>query len=70
MKNKLALVGTLCALIALIFSSRQVIDSARDALSLCASLILPSLFPFFVLSILLGKLGLPQRLGRRLAPLA
>lgn len=70
MKQKLALAGTLCALAALIFSSPQVLAGARDALSLCASLILPSLFPFFVLSILLGKLGLPQRLGRRLAPLA
>lgn len=67
MKNKLALTGTLCALAALIFSSRTVIESARYALGLCARLILPSLFPFFVLSILLGKLGLPQRLGRLLA---
>ena len=67
MKQRLALAGTLCALIALIFSSPQVMAGARDALELCAELILPSLFPFFVLSILLGKLGLPQRLGRRLA---
>ena len=67
MKNKFALTGTLCALAALIFSSRAVIESARYALGLCARLILPSLFPFFVLSILLGKLGLPQRLGRLLA---
>lgn len=67
MKNKLALAGSVCATIALIFSSRAVIGSAREALSLCARLILPSLFPFFVLSILLGKLGLPQKLGRRLA---
>ena len=67
MKNKFALTGTLCALAVLIFSSRAVIDSARYALGLCAGLILPSLFPFFVLSILLGKLGLPQRLGRLLA---
>ena len=70
MKQKLALVGTLCALIALIFSSARVIDSARDALTVCAQLILPSLFPFFVLSKLLGKLGLPEKLGRRLAPVA
>lgn len=70
MKNRIAIVGTLCALIALIFSSGQVIESARSALSVCARVILPSLFPFFVISILLGKLGLPIRLGRVLAPLA
>lgn len=70
MKNTLALIGSLCALAALIFSSPQVIASARDALALCASLILPSLFPFFTVSLLLSRLGLPQRLGRRLAPWA
>lgn len=70
MRNKLALTGTLCALIALIFSSAQVIESARYALTLCARLILPSLFPFFVLSILLGKLGFPAWLGKRVGSAA
>ena len=70
MKNKLALTGAVCALIALIFSSARVLAAAREALALCGTLILPSLFPFFVLSILLGKLGLPRRLGKLLAPAA
>ncbi|MBR5343373.1 MAG: sporulation protein [Oscillospiraceae bacterium] len=43
-----------------------MLDAARGALSLCASTILPSLFPFFVLSILLSRLGIPRALGRRL----
>ena len=70
MKNKLTLCAALCALCALIFSSARVLQSARDALALCAGLILPSRFPFFVLSVLLGKLRLPQLLASRLAPAA
>lgn len=70
MKNRIAVFASLCALFCLIFASAQVIDSARCALRLCAELILPSLFPFFVLSLLLSKLGLPAMLGRLLSPAA
>ena len=70
MKNRIAVFASLCALFCLIFASPQVISCARDALKLCAELIMPSLFPFFVLSILLSKLGLPNLLGRLLAPAA
>lgn len=69
-KNKLAIFGTLCALFVLIIASQQVIDSAKYALSLCAGLLLPSLFPFFVLSVLLNRLGFPAYLGRLLSPAA
>ena len=58
------------AMLALCFSGAAVMDSARAALSVCAGTILPSLFPFFVLSILLSRLGVPRRIGRRLSPLA
>ena len=67
MKNRLALTGSLCAMTALIFSTETVMQSARFALDVCYRSILPSLFPFFILSILLAKLGLPARLGRYLA---
>lgn len=67
MKNKLAVFASLCAMFALLTASEQVIDSCRYGLRLCAELILPSLFPFFVLSLLLSRLGLPQLLGRRLS---
>ena len=70
MKNRLAIAGTLCALISLIFAAGAAADSARSAIGVCAQLILPSLFPFFVLSILLNKLGLPAKLGRRLEKIA
>lgn len=62
--QQLALAATVTALISLAFSTQAMMDSARFALSLCARTILPSLFPFFVLSGLLSRLGF-QRLFRR-----
>lgn len=70
MKNRLAVIICLCSFAALTLCSAQVIQSCRYAVELCLSLILPSLFPFFVLSILLNRLGLPGYLGRLLTPLA
>ena len=69
MKNKLAICAALCALSAMLLASSEVIRSSRYGLQLCLELILPSLFPFFVLSILLSRLGLPELLGRVLSPL-
>lgn len=45
-------------------------DACREALEMCAKLLIPSLFPFFVLSGYLNRVGLPGLLGRLLAPLA
>ena len=70
MKNRLAVIICLCSFAALTLCSGQVIQSCRYAVELCLSLILPSLFPFFVLSVLLNRLGLPGYLGRLLTPLA
>ena len=69
MKNKLAIFAALCGLFVMIAASAQTVAACREGLRLCVELILPSLFPFFVLSALLGKLGLPDMLGKRLAPL-
>jgi sporulation integral membrane protein YlbJ len=69
MKNKLAVFAALCGLFVLITASAQAVQACRAGLRLCTELILPSLFPFFVLSALLAKLGLPAQLGERLAPL-
>lgn len=63
----------LCALAmfaALIVSAQAVAASCRDALRLCGEVIIPSLFPFFVMSLLLNKLGLPQLVSSVLAPAA
>ena len=45
-------------------------DACREALEMCARLLIPSLFPFFVLSGYLNRVGLPGLLGRLLAPFA
>ena len=70
MRERLAVAGSLCAMAALIFASDQVISSCRYALSLCCELIIPSLFPFFLISILMNRLGLPGMLGHLTAPLS
>ena len=68
--NRLRLLLTLMLLIMLIATSAQAKESCISALHLCGSTIVPSLFPFFVLSGFLTKLGLPQILGSVIAPLA
>ena len=45
-------------------------DACREALEMCARLLIPALFPFFVLSGYLSRVGLPGLLGRVLAPFA
>lgn len=70
MKNKLSVIAALCAMVVLITASPQVIASCREALQLCCELIIPSLFPFFVVSVLLSRLGLPAYLEKFLAPLS
>lgn len=70
MKTKLSVFAALCALFVLIFASSRVVESAAAGLRLCWELILPSLFPFFVVSALLSRLGFPALAGKRLASLA
>ena len=70
MKNRLAVFASLCALFVLTTASRQGMAFCRDGLRLCTGLILPSLFPFFVVSGLLSNLGFPQWFGRKLEPAA
>ena len=69
MKRKLPIFAALCALFVLITASSRVIVCASEGLRLCGELIVPSLFPFFVVSLLLGKMGFPEALGRRLSPM-
>lgn len=53
----------------LIIHSADAIQSAQSGLAICARVIIPSLLPFYVLSGLLGALGLPHYLGRFFAPM-
>ena len=52
------------AMIGLIAFPDDTVTAAKDGLSLCFNIIVPSLFPFFVLSALLVELGFARYLGR------
>ena len=60
--------GLLLAALALVAWPRQAMEAMGDGLKLCGNVIVPSLFPFFVLSSLVVELGLSRYLGRLLEP--
>ncbi len=62
-------IGLLWATLALILWPDQAMEAMRDGLQLCGNVILPSLFPFFVLSTLVIELGMSQYLGKLLEPI-
>lgn len=70
MKNRLSVMAALCAVLVLVSASAQTIEAAKDALRLCYELILPGLFPFFLVSGFLAKCGFAARLGKKLSPLS
>jgi len=57
------------AVVALCLFPQESIQAARDGLTLCANVIIPSLFPFFVLSDLTVSLGIVRYFGKLLEPL-
>ena len=64
----LCMMFAILILIGLLLSADQVRASCYDAVIMCGRLIIPSLFPFFVLSGFLSRLGLPGILGRLVSP--
>lgn len=65
-RDALAGLALLIATAGLVASPAQAIAGAKDGLTLCFNVIVPSLFPFFVLSSLVVDLGLAAYLGRAL----
>ena len=63
------LLGGLLLFAGILFHADTAVAYAKQGLFLCGNLILPSLFPFFVLTFLLNDLGLPGYLGRFAEPL-
>ncbi|MCL2030684.1 MAG: sporulation protein [Oscillospiraceae bacterium] len=57
-----------CAALGLIVSPKETAAAAREGFALCVDVILPSLFPFFVISALTIELGLTRRPGALLEP--
>lgn len=57
------------AALALVLWPREAMESVKAGLKLCGNVIVPSLFPFFVLSFLVVELGMSRYLGRLMQPL-
>ena len=64
----LTALGLLGAIAALLIYPAEAVAAAKSGLALCGNVIIPSLFPFFVLSSLCVELGLIHYLGRALEP--
>ena len=54
---------------ALVLYPEEAVQAGGDGVSLCLNTIIPSLFPFFVISSLVVELGIAARLGRLIEPL-
>ena len=67
-RELLLTLGLLCAAVCLVAWPREAMAATGDGLKLCGNVILPSLFPFFVLSSLVVELGLSRYLGRLFQP--
>ena len=65
-RDALAGLALLIATAGLVAAPGEAIAGAKDGLVLCFNVIVPSLFPFFVLSSLVVDLGLAAYLGRAL----
>jgi len=68
-RSALVALGLLLAAAALVAYPTEALAGAREGLELCANVIVPSLFPFFVVSTLILDLGFAGAVGRVLAPL-
>lgn len=62
----LFVLALLAAGLGLLLWSQEVIDAGREGLALCGGSIIPSLFPFFILSSLIIQMGLADAPGRLL----
>ncbi|MEA4823466.1 MAG: nucleoside recognition domain-containing protein [Clostridiaceae bacterium] len=64
----LGLIGVAAAAAGLLLYSERVIETGKNAIILCMELLIPSLFPFFVVSSLCVTLGYADALGRVFEP--
>jgi len=64
LRSFLLTAALLCSAAALIAAPSEAAAGAKDGLLLCFNVIVPSLFPFFILSTLVVDLGLAAQLGR------
>lgn len=69
LRELIYVVGLLAAFASLIFLPEITSGGVVSGLRMCAGAILPALFPFFVCTNLMGRLGLSRKLSALLAPL-
>ena len=67
-KELLIALMLLLAAVALLTAPRTTSEAAREGLYICIDILIPSLFPFFVLSALIIELGMARSIGRALEP--
>lgn len=63
LRGSLLTIALLLSATALVLAPAEAAEGVREGLRLCFNVIVPSLFPFFVLSTLVVELGLAARLG-------
>ena len=68
-RDRLPLLAVLCCFSALLLLPEVSAQAVRDAMLLCVQTLIPSLFPFFVLSSLLIACGASELLSALLSPL-
>lgn len=68
-RRVLITIGMLDSMVLLLMCSAEAQQAVRDALVLCGQSVVPSLFPFFVLSSLFIDLGCAEVLGQSLSPI-
>lgn len=68
LRELLCALGLLLAGLGLVLAPGEAMKGAKTGLELCYNVIIPSLFPFFVLSTLVVDLGMASWLGRILEP--
>ena len=69
-KNALKIVISGIVIFVLIFYTEQVTKGACSALKICATSVIPALFPFFVVSGILVNTGMAHLIGKVFAPLS
>ncbi|MBQ3055546.1 MAG: hypothetical protein IJC88_05525 [Oscillospiraceae bacterium] len=68
-KALLSCIATVFLAFGLVAFPQESADAVRNALSLCCQVVIPSLFPFFVLSTFMNQSGVSNRFGQFAVPL-
>jgi len=65
----LAFITTILLAVGLVLFPSDIADASRNALNLCCTVVIPALFPFFVLSSLTTESGIGHQISSFLSPL-